>query len=1049
MSQNLSKGLRFILALAIVLALSIAPVVQTAAPVAAAVFSLLTEGSEVQVNGAYFQSYTPKLASGTGIFDPFLRVQGNGAEKGYNTNGTEEWDTKTGTWTHAIPLSEIPVVTFIPIGGGSGLYREIQLDTNESSNVYLTLSKLEIWRAPAPGGATITGYASPGFSSAGATLIWSLDGNGNNWIDLNYALNTGSGGRDNAAYFPESLFASFSPTDYFVLFCEFGGDGGYPSDAGFEEWGVIAAPSVELTKTASPTTVTAPGNVTYSYTVHNNGNVTLTGLDLTDNKIALPIVLGAYTLAPGDSTTGTATYTVTQPMIDAGTPIHNIATVTSNEDATATAYADVTVLQRVRVELDKTADPVVVDSPRDVTYSYFVHNNGNVTLTGLRLTDDHINDVITLGADTLAPGASTTGTATYTVTQPMIDAGNIIHNIATVTSNEGATAVATANVVVHQNPSVTIVKTASVAGDSVNVAGEVISYTVVVTNTGNMSLTGTLADTLSGISAISGPVESVSTNGILNVGETWTYTYTYTATQADIDNHGKNPANGYINNTATFTPSAGSPQSDSEAVPVDQNPAINIVKLTNGDDDVWLNVNDAVTWTYTVTNTGNVALSNITVTDNVSGVIPDPVLVDGYNTGDTDKDNKLDLSETWIFEDTGVAIAGPYSNTGTACGTPPAGDPVCNSDESSYVGQYAELLIDKWTESPEPVLAGTTLIYGITVYNQGPYVAHDVLLTDDVSGLPLVGGSVKYYLGNTYPPDVSLWSTWTGSLVLGDMPSETSVTVWIQGAVLQSYRELTIYNTACASSPTLHWDAVDERWEENDVCDSVSTSIKPSGEITRTWGFWKTHLLFTETVLGTDNIDLGWIPPCVSIKDVMGVFWMSKSGQSPLCQARLDASHQALAAILNSRLINGAPLPNGYDETEIAEILRCGTIEDIREMAGVLEAQNSGPGDTLALEEEDVPPANPKGAKAIAVAPEVCECNGDCATGAPESGTPSSGTQTTDTPAAVTPSNTTTQGGNGDQDSTPPPGKSNNGKSGEAHMNKPQPLGDDDSEEPE
>ena len=48
-------------------------------------------------------------SSGTGTFNSFVRVQGTPTEQGYNTNGTLQFDTKTGNWTKAILVSGIPV----------------------------------------------------------------------------------------------------------------------------------------------------------------------------------------------------------------------------------------------------------------------------------------------------------------------------------------------------------------------------------------------------------------------------------------------------------------------------------------------------------------------------------------------------------------------------------------------------------------------------------------------------------------------------------------------------------------------------------------------------------------------------------------------------------------------------------------------------------------------------------------------------------------------------------------------------------------------------
>ncbi|MDO8473470.1 MAG: hypothetical protein Q7T05_06595, partial [Dehalococcoidia bacterium] len=209
-------------------------------------------------------------------------------------------------------------------------------------------------------------------------------------------------------------------------------------------------PAIDVTKLASPTSFSAPGTVTYSYTVKNIGNVTLNPVSLVDDKAGV-VTLAATSLVPGASTTGTKTYAITQAMIDAGTPIVNTATATGHPsvgpDVTATATATVTVTQTPAVTLAKTVSPNNVSVPGNVTYSYTVTNTGNVTLTGLVLTDDKAGP-ITLVATTLAPGASTTGTATFAITQAMIDAGTPIVNTAKVTSTQGVTATATATVTI-------------------------------------------------------------------------------------------------------------------------------------------------------------------------------------------------------------------------------------------------------------------------------------------------------------------------------------------------------------------------------------------------------------------------------------------------------------------------------------------------------------------------------------------------------------------------------------------------------------------------
>ena len=68
------------------------------------------------------------------------------------------------------------------------------------------------------------------------------------------------------------------------------------------------------------------------------------------------------------------------------------------------------------------------------------------------------------------------------------------------------------------------------------------------------------------------------------------------------------------------------------------NPAISVVKTG----PKYAKAGETVTYTFTVNNTGDIALNDITVVDTITG--------NGtYVSGDTDKDNMLDVSETWIY----------------------------------------------------------------------------------------------------------------------------------------------------------------------------------------------------------------------------------------------------------------------------------------------------------------------------------------------------------------------------------------------------------------
>ena len=73
----------------------------------------------------------------------------------------------------------------------------------------------------------------------------------------------------------------------------------------------------------------------------------------------------------------------------------------------------------------KTATPATYDAVGDViSYSYVVKNTGNVTLAGpVTVTDDKAT--VTCPAGSLAPLASMTCTASYTITQADLDGGSV------------------------------------------------------------------------------------------------------------------------------------------------------------------------------------------------------------------------------------------------------------------------------------------------------------------------------------------------------------------------------------------------------------------------------------------------------------------------------------------------------------------------------------------------------------------------------------------------------------------------------------------------
>jgi hypothetical protein len=206
-----------------------------AGPTFAVVLDLTTAGASGYIGAAWFKQ-VENQPTGTGVIDPFLRVQANGSEQGVNSPGPYLMDEKSGIWTHAIHLSDFGAVTN-PDNGVASI--RVLLDIDETANApLLSMDRLRIYTA------TVGTYNSLSQLDASGSLIYDLDAGSDNVVYLNYLLDNGSGSGDMLAYLPVSLFAGHD-TEWFYLYSQFGATGGdYVSDNGFEEWTRVDAPPV-------------------------------------------------------------------------------------------------------------------------------------------------------------------------------------------------------------------------------------------------------------------------------------------------------------------------------------------------------------------------------------------------------------------------------------------------------------------------------------------------------------------------------------------------------------------------------------------------------------------------------------------------------------------------------------------------------------------------------------------------------------------------------------------------------------------------------------
>lgn len=328
---------------------------------------------------------------------------------------------------------------------------------------------------------------------------------------------------------------------------------------------ILAAPALTLAKTASPAdneSYVVGQEIVYSFAATNTGNVTLDDITVVEGNFtgsgeisAVTCPDTAGTLPPGGTVTCTADYTITQADVDRQS-IVNDATATgtapSQDPVTSEpSEATLTSIPTPAISLVKTADRETFDAAGQVVqYGFLVTNTGNVTLTDVTVTESSFSGTgdtpeISCPDDslTLAPGASATCTADYTVTQTDLDNGRLT-NTAVVSSTspvsggiallavDDTTDESTLEILAVQSPALSVVKTADLT--AITLPEQAVTYTFLVTNTGNVTLGGIKVDEIAFNGTGGTPVVSCGDDLVLGPGEQLTCTAEYLVTVADL-----------------------------------------------------------------------------------------------------------------------------------------------------------------------------------------------------------------------------------------------------------------------------------------------------------------------------------------------------------------------------------------------------------------------------------------------------------------------------------------------------------------------------------
>jgi hypothetical protein len=229
-------------------------------------------------------------------------------------------------------------------------------------------------------------------------------------------------------------------------------------------------------------------------------------------------------------------------------------------------------------------------------------------------------------------------------------------------------------------------------GDGFAQAGESVTYAFTVTNTGNVTLTNVNISDANAV-IIGGPIPvlapgvsnnstftgiHVITQSDINAGE---FTNLATAVGTDPDGIPTTDQSDDPTNPANVDPDNDGDPDDPTVVMLPQNPAISVSKIAMFNDlngNGYANAGETISYTFVVTNTGNVTLTNVTITDSLITVIGGPIA--SMAPGQI---NSITFFGSYVLTQADID-SGSFTNIATATGTDPNGDPVTDESDDPF-----------------------------------------------------------------------------------------------------------------------------------------------------------------------------------------------------------------------------------------------------------------------------------------------------------------------------------------------------------------------------
>ncbi len=490
-------------------------------------------------------------------------------------------------------------------------------------------------------------------------------------------------------------------------------------------------------------------SITYTYQVRNTGNVPLTDVTVTDDRLGTvscpQTILSADDQVAGsgsDEMVCTASHTVTAgERTDADGPaLSNVATAIgtapSGSVVSATASATITV-SPLALSVIATSDGVTpvttVPVYQATIFVYQVTNDGSDTLTNVTV-DDYRSpyDGPVCGIVSLAPGETHTCTRTrdltfdlYTTIHPIGDgayAGTFRDDARAagqLSSGDTVNAADRVSVDVVMHPALELDFQATDGVNEITAAyvGETIHYRVVaVRNVGDVRIEGSAV-------YVNGQGGCGLAQGYLNPGQSGSCVngggFTHVVTAADLTD-GDGPLQTTEARVETVLHGALITATDDATVTVSSDvPRIAVVKQATRDGQVIsiASIGDSITYTYQVRNTGNVPLTDVTVTDDRLGTVSCPQTIlsaDDQVAGSGSDEMVCTASHTVTAGERTDADGPALSNVATAIGTAPSGSVVSATASATITVSPLALSVIATSDGVTPVT--TVPVYQATIF---------------------------------------------------------------------------------------------------------------------------------------------------------------------------------------------------------------------------------------------------------------------------------------------------------------------------------------------